>query len=174
MVLSTFVNLTPLSKQPRPKQRPCNERLLRSLIILYQRISRSGSFVAAERHLATMDVVETKDQSDDFYLLSAIRYDTEIYWRQSKQPGSGLDVDFESPLFLITYHLDFLVRGGEAFGWEKAVESLKGDEALGRFRKACEEKVTGNFPDKTKDGKPASYKVSMRFRENVGIVQVVT
>ena len=112
-----------------------------------------------------MDAVETKDQSDEFYLLSAIRYDTEMCWRQSKQSDSDLDVDFETPLFLISYHIDLLARAAGAFGWKKAVESLKSDEALGRLRKTCEEAVTGNFPDKTKDGKPASYKVSIRIRE---------
>ena len=118
-----------------------------------------------------MDTVETKDQSDEFYLFSSIRYDTEIGWRESRQPNSDLDVDFESPLFLISYHLDRLRRAAEVFGWEKAVESLKGDETLGRLRTTCEETVTSSFPDKTKDGKPASYKVSIRVREMLGLLK---
>ncbi|KAF8324312.1 aminotransferase class IV-domain-containing protein [Cantharellus anzutake] len=89
-----------------------------------------------------MDAIEVRSQSDEFYLLSSIRYDTEMEWRPSKQADSDLDVDFDTPLFLISYHLDRLRRAADAFGWDKAAESLSGDGALSRFRTACEEAVT--------------------------------
>ncbi|RCI08129.1 hypothetical protein L249_6317 [Ophiocordyceps polyrhachis-furcata BCC 54312] len=66
-----------------------------------------------------------------FYLLTSLRHDVEL---ESLFTGDsrhiGWNYNHKSPLYMLDFHRDRLLRAAEHWGWNEAVEKLSGDEAL--------------------------------------------
>lgn len=73
-------------------------------------------------------------EDSDFCLLSTPRFDPLL--RTARQKGldhAGWNYEQDSPLYLLDYHRDRLLKGATYFGWSAAIEQLEGSEGLNRL-----------------------------------------
>lgn len=73
-------------------------------------------------------------QNEEFQLLSTPRFDPILTTaRQKGLDHAGWNYEHDSPLYLLDYHRDRLLKGANYFGWDSAVEQLKGSKSLERL-----------------------------------------
>jgi len=73
-------------------------------------------------------------ESGGFQLLSTPRFDPELTAvRQHGLDYAGWNYEHDSPFYMLDYHRDRLLKGATYFGWEAAVEKLRGPQGLDRL-----------------------------------------
>ncbi|ROT35526.1 hypothetical protein SODALDRAFT_68997 [Sodiomyces alkalinus F11] len=74
-----------------------------------------------------------------FQLFTSLRYDTTLCSIPDKYAG-GADWNFKSrsPLYMLDYHRDRMLRAATHWGWTAAIESLQGDAGLARLTELME------------------------------------
>lgn len=82
---------------------------------------------------------------DDFQLFTSLRYDPVLF----QVPGSnmshaGWNWANPSPLYMLDYHRDRMLRAATHWGWDSAIEALKGDSGLQRLADLVRDNVGEN------------------------------
>ncbi|KAG6005633.1 hypothetical protein E4U21_007821 [Claviceps maximensis] len=80
--------------------------------------------------------------SPDFSIFTSVRYDVNL--RQVPLKGiqhAGWNYHNESPLYMLDYHRDRLLRAARHWKWQKAIEKLAGDIGLQSLAEAAQEAV---------------------------------
>lgn len=81
---------------------------------------------------------------DDFELVSSLRYDPALLQVPSSGPGhAGWNAARASPLYMLDYHRDRMLRAAAHWGWDSAVDVLSGDAGLDRLASAIMSRVSG-------------------------------
>lgn len=96
----------------------------------------------------------------DFSLFTSLRYDTNLKQVPSKGlQYAGWNYKNESPLYMLDYHRDRMLRAATHWKWDKVVEQLTGEEGLSKLAQTAHEAIgeteTGPFRVRivaTKDG----------------------
>ncbi|KAH6840748.1 aminotransferase [Chaetomium sp. MPI-CAGE-AT-0009] len=82
---------------------------------------------------------------DDFQLFTSLRYDpTLLQVSTSKLSYAGWNWTNSSPLYMLDYHRDRMLRAAAHWGWNTAVEVLRGDPGLKRLVELAESSIGGD------------------------------
>ncbi|KAK4150985.1 aspartic peptidase domain-containing protein [Chaetomidium leptoderma] len=72
---------------------------------------------------------------DDFQLFSSLRYDPALHQVPARNFSyAGWNWANTSPIYMLDYHRDRMLRAATHWGWDAAVEALKGDAGLAKLR----------------------------------------
>ncbi|KAG5934222.1 hypothetical protein E4U53_000733 [Claviceps sorghi] len=80
--------------------------------------------------------------STSFALFTSLRYDVNL--RQVPSKGikhAGWNYHNESPLYMLDYHRDRLLRAATHWGWQQAIDKLAGDNGLRLLAEAAQDAV---------------------------------
>lgn len=70
-------------------------------------------------------------ENEEFRLLSTPRFDLNLMTvRQKGYDNAGWNYERDSPLYLLDYHRDRLLKGATYFGWNQAINRLQGPQNL--------------------------------------------
>jgi hypothetical protein len=82
---------------------------------------------------------------DDFQLFSSIRYDPVLFQVPSSNLShAGWNWTNASALYMLDYHRDRMLRGAAHWGWDAAVEVLKGDSSLKELAETISRSIGDN------------------------------
>ncbi|RDA83213.1 hypothetical protein CP532_4362 [Ophiocordyceps camponoti-leonardi (nom. inval.)] len=77
-----------------------------------------------------------------FFLLTSLRYDVELKRLFTGDPRhNGWNYNHKSPLYMLDFHRDRLLRAAEHWKWNTAVEKLSGNEALHELARMAQDAV---------------------------------
>ncbi|KAF4455655.1 Aminodeoxychorismate lyase [Fusarium austroafricanum] len=69
--------------------------------------------------------------ADDFYLFTSMRYDVRLAQLQSHGlSGKGWNFENDSPLYMLDFHRDRLLKAATHWGWQPAIDRLSGADGL--------------------------------------------
>lgn len=95
-------------------------------------------------------------ESVDFQLLSAVRYDLSRPWQSLLRLPLSEATDRTSPVLLISYHRDRMANAGDAFGWPDAVKKLRSPSISQEMTALAEEAIQQDKSQNAKDASNAS------------------
>lgn len=80
--------------------------------------------------------------ADEFSIFTSIRFDLEL----KTVPGTGFkhagwNHDHESPLYMLDFHRDRLLRAATHWQWQPVIDKLSGDEGLRNLAQGCVDAV---------------------------------
>ncbi|KAH7149551.1 aminotransferase [Dactylonectria estremocensis] len=80
--------------------------------------------------------------SDEFSLFTSLRYDS----RLREVPAMGItggvwNTDNESPLYMLDFHRDRMLRAASHWKWQAAIDALAGDDGLRNLARMAQEAV---------------------------------
>lgn len=71
---------------------------------------------------------------DDFQLFTSLRFDWSLIPVREIHPGDlGWNTESPSPLYMLTYHRDRMLKAAVHWNWTKAIQAIQGEEGLGRL-----------------------------------------
>ncbi|KAJ4406933.1 Aminodeoxychorismate lyase [Gnomoniopsis sp. IMI 355080] len=71
---------------------------------------------------------------DDFQLFTSLRFDWGLRTIRDIHPRDlGWNTESPSPLYMLTYHRDRMLKAATHWNWAKAIQAIQGDEGLGRL-----------------------------------------
>ncbi|KFH40828.1 putative aminodeoxychorismate lyase-like protein [Hapsidospora chrysogenum ATCC 11550] len=80
--------------------------------------------------------------ADDFLLCSTLRYDRQLTTARSQGlKHARWNFEHESPIYLLDYHRDRLLKAASHWGWKHAVESLQGPSGLESLSRGLQELI---------------------------------
>ncbi|KAF7542318.1 hypothetical protein G7Z17_g11680 [Cylindrodendrum hubeiense] len=86
--------------------------------------------------------------NDEFSIFTSLRYDPRLL----EVPGKGLigggwNVENESPLYMLDFHRDRMLRAAEHWKWQAAINALAGDDGLRNLNRLLQEEVGSSQTD---------------------------
>lgn len=80
--------------------------------------------------------------SEDFSLFTSIRYDPRLEHMQSHGlSGQGWNFENQSPLYMLDFHRDRLLRAAAYWKWQPAIDRLSGDSGISSLAQLISDNV---------------------------------
>lgn len=87
--------------------------------------------------------------ADYFQLFTSLRFDwSMVTLRDSHSEGLGWNSKVSSPIYMLTYHRDRMLRAATHWGWSQAVETLDGPKGLDKLHQFIIDTLKQNLGDR--------------------------